>query len=286
MKANMISRTARVVGLAGLTAVLALLLTSCSTPGRRLSGSFENSSSADGGAAAGDVAAARPGADPAYVGFPWVESRPAVGASTAPDSLGWQHYRLPGKQATAYAFSPIDQRLALSATAVSSASILRQNVRAAPETLGKIRFSWKVPALIRGADLTVREAHDSPVRVALAFEGDRSRFSMKNAMLSELALALTGEALPYATLMYVWCNQCTRGGVLVNPRTDRIREIVLESGPEHLGQWQDYERDIRADFALAFGEAPGALVHVGLMTDTDNTRESTTAWYGPISLTP
>lgn len=139
--------------------------------------------------------------------------------------------------------------------------------------------------MIRGADLTQRETHDSSVRVVVAFAGDNAKFPMKNAMLSELAMASTSEPLPYATLMYVWCNQCTHGGVLINPRTDRIRDIVLESGPEHLGQWQAYERDIRADLKPAFGEAPGALVTGGLMTDTDNPRESKIAWCEPISLT-
>jgi Protein of unknown function (DUF3047) len=59
---------------------------------------------------------------------------------------------------------------------------------------------------------------------------------------------------------------------------------VLESGPEHLGRWLDYERDIKADFEKAFGEAPGALVGIGIMTDTDNTRGQAQAWYGPVSL--
>ena len=34
----------------------------------------------------------------------------------------------------------------------------------------------------------------------------------------------------------------------------------------------------------AFGEAPGALIAIGLMTDTDNTRSQAQAWYGTIQL--
>lgn len=205
-------------------------------------------------------------------------------ATEAPALLRWQHYPLPGKQATTYRYEWIDGRHAMQATANMSASMLRQSTSVAPARLGTIRFSWKVPQLIAGADLALRETHDSPVRLVLAFEGDRSRFSMKNSMLSELVLALTGEALPYATLMYVWCNACPQGEVLSNPRTDRIREIALESGPEQLGQWRHYERDIRADFETAFGEPPGALIDIGLMTDTDNTKQNTMAWYGAVSL--
>lgn len=117
-------------------------------------------------------------------------------------------------------------------------------------------------------------------------ELDRAKFSLKNAMLSELSHALTGEPLPYATLMYVWCNTRPAGSVIVNPRTDRIRKMVVESGARHLNQWLDYERDVRADFEKAFGEPPGALLAVGIMTDTDNTHSKVQAWYGPLRLLP
>jgi hypothetical protein len=197
---------------------------------------------------------------------------------------GWHHYRLPGKKLTHYKYERADGRHAIKAKAASSASMLRQSVRVTSQKLRKLNFSWKVPQLIPGADLAQRETHDSPVRVVLVFEGDRSTFSAKNAMLSELARALTGEELPYATLMYVWCNTCKSETALVNPRTDRIREVAIESGPKRLNRWINYQRDIRADYEKAFGEAPGALIDVGIMTDTDNTRQNAVAWYGAISL--
>lgn len=211
-------------------------------------------------------------------------STPTPG-NTAGSAAVWQHYLFPGKRATQYRYQFVDGRHAVAAKAEASASMLRQRLRQAPSALGRINFSWKVPQLIPGADLTRRETHDSPVRLVLVFEGDRSTFSMKNSMLSELARTLTGEEMPYATLMYVWCNECRAGEVMINPRTDRIREMPLESGSAHLGQWRDYERDVRADYLKAFGEPAGALLGVGLMTDTDNTGENTTAWYGPVSLT-
>ena len=149
--------------------------------------------------------------------------------------------------------------------------MLRKTVRVEAADLGQVSFSWKVPALIAGADMMQVHTDDSPVRLVLAFEGDRSKFSVKNAMLSELALTLTGEPLPYATLMYVWGTDRAPGSIIEGHRTDRIRKLVLESGPQQLGRWIDYERDIKADFEKAFGEAPGALVGIGIMTDTDNT---------------
>ncbi len=200
------------------------------------------------------------------------------------DRLGWQHYKLPGKQASEYTFARHDGRDAILVTALASASLLRQQVNIAPEDLEQIKFSWKVPELIAQADLGLRDNADSPVRIVLAFEGDRSKFSAKNALLSELANTLTGEPLPYATLMYVWCNTRVPGSVIISPRTDRIRKIVVESGAKNLDMWMDYERNIRADYEKAFGEPPGALRGIAIMTDTDNTRTKTRAWYGKLGL--
>lgn len=84
----------------------------------------------------------------------------------------------------------------------------------------------------------------------------------------------------------MWSNQREVGSVVANPRTDRIRKLVVESGQGRLGQWLDYERDIRADCRRVFGEEPGRLLAVGLMTDTDNTRSSVQTWYGPVSFEP
>ncbi len=196
----------------------------------------------------------------------------------------WQTYHLPGKKRTRYSKVRMDGRDAMLAVADSSASMLRKKIRVNAKDLQQVKFSWKVPQLIDSANLTLRETDDSPVRLVLAFEGDRSKWSAKNAMLSDLSQAVTGEELPYATLMYVWSNQSAPGTVIHNPRTDRIRKIVVESGSKNLNQWMDYERDIKADFQRAFGEAPGALVGLAIMTDTDNTRSQCKAYYGPVSV--
>ena len=200
------------------------------------------------------------------------------------DKPQWQHYRLPGKQASKYTFARLQGRDAMAVTATSSASLLRQKLRIEPQDLAQIKFSWKVPELIAMADLAVRENADSPVRIVLVFEGDRSKLSAKNAMLSELAHTMTGEPLPYATLMYVWCNTRAPGTVITSTRSDRIRKMVVESGTNNINMWMDYERNIRADYEKAFGEAPGALVGIGIMTDSDNTRTTTRAWYGQVKL--
>jgi Protein of unknown function (DUF3047) len=207
------------------------------------------------------------------------ESQPPEGKSF---SAGWRHFPLPGKTATLYSFTKQHGREALTAKAGVSASMMRREVNIYPANLGDVSFSWHVPQLMASADLAERDLDDAPVRIVLAFEGDKSQFSAKNAMLSELAQMMTGEPLPYATLMYVWCNKRPAGSVVINARTDRIRSVVVESGEKNLRQWLDYRRNIQTDFEKAFGEKPGKLLSVAVMTDSDNTKSHIVAAYGDV----
>jgi hypothetical protein len=196
----------------------------------------------------------------------------------------WHPVLLPGKRATDYALELKDGRLAVAARADRSASLWRRNVRVPPQALGAVEFSWWVQALIPGADVQQAEHADAPARVIFAFTGDSSKLSARNQAMFELARVLTGEEPPYATLMYVWDDKAPVESVIVNARSDRVRKIVVESGPAHLRQWRNYRRDLAADFRRAFGEAPGVLVGIAVMTDADNTQSRAETWYGPITL--
>lgn len=206
---------------------------------------------------------------------------PAVAASRP--VADWEPVKLPGKRLTRYSRETVEGRAVWRADAEQSASMWRRRWHVPAAELGHIRFSWKVDQLIAGAALGQADHDDAPARIVVAFDGDHGRLSPKNRMLFELADSLTGERPPYATLMYVWSDGLTAPeSVLHSPRTDRIRKIVLESGPQHLGQWRLHRRDLAADYQRAFGEAPGDVLGIALMTDSDNTQGSATAWYGDI----
>lgn len=203
---------------------------------------------------------------------------------TPPNEMGWQPFALPGKRVVVFEPVTVSDRPALRVRADSSVSILRQRFEPALLRPGRIAFAWRVDALPDGANLSSADASDSPVGVVLGFEGDRARWTPKMHRLSEMSRLLTGEELPYATLIYVWGNTEAPGSVVANPRTDRIRKLVLDSGKRDLGVWREHVRDVQADFRLAFGEEPGPLRVVALMTDTDNTGSALTAWYGSMRL--
>ena len=191
---------------------------------------------------------------------------------------------LPGKRNEPFEPTRALGQDALRVQANNSVSILRQRFANGLTGVERLAFSWKVDTLPVNADLRDSQAEDAPVRIVLAFGGDRSLLSARSHRLSELSRLLTGEELPYATLAYVWSTQEPLETVVHNPRTDRIRKLVVETGDQSLGQWLRYDRDVRLDFIRAFGEEPGPLLAVALMTDTDNTSSELQAWYGRLQL--
>jgi hypothetical protein len=199
-----------------------------------------------------------------------------------PDSVDWHDFPIPGKRSSRYLRVQKGGRLAYEAQADRSASMWRQRLDIPPERLGEVTFSWWVDRLLPQANVAEIEREDAVARVIFGFDGDRSRLSARTRAMFELAEMLTGEEPPYATLMYVWDTRLPVDTVVTNPRSDRIRKWVLDSGPSQLGRWRDHRRPLAQDFQTAFGEPPGRLMSVALMTDADNTQGSARTWYGPL----
>lgn len=150
----------------------------------------------------------------------------------------------------------------------------------------EVEFSWWLPQTISNADLRQAESADSPARVVFAFGGDTSKLSLRTRLQFQLAESLMGEEPPYATLMYVWDNREELETVLPGGRSDRVRKIVVERGQANLRRWLTYRRPLMADFQRAFGEPPGRLIGIALLTDTDNTGSKAEACYGDVIVRP
>jgi hypothetical protein len=186
------------------------------------------------------------------------------------------------KKPTRYELVDYDGRTVVRARAQASASGLAHHLRLDPGTYPLLHWRWKVAELIPDADNTRKHTEDSPVRVVVSFDGDHDSLPLEDRMFFDNIRLLTGQQLPYATLMYIWENRAPKDSVIPNLHTSRIRMIVAESGNDKVGSWQEVKRNIRADFVRAFGEAPGRIIGVAIMTDTDNTGGNVRAYYGDI----
>jgi len=168
--------------------------------------------------------------------------------------------------------------------AEQSASGLKQRLDVTPSDRPLIAWRWRVVELITGADNQDRYSEDAPARMMLFFDGDRAKLPAREQILMETAHMLTGQELPYATLMYVWENRFVAETLLRNSFTDQVKMIVVGTGRDRIGTWKSFQRNYVDDYRRVFGAEPGRLVGIGIMTDTDNTGESVEAYYGDIEL--
>ena len=196
---------------------------------------------------------------------------------------GWRKWTLSKfKKPTEYKLVDYAGRTVVQARARSSASGLVHPLKLDPANYPVLTWRWKVNELIPSADNTKKHAEDSPARIVVSFAGDIDALPIDDRMFFDNIRLLTGQQLPYATLMYIWENRARAGTVIPNLHTSRIKMIVAESGREKLGAWQEVTRNVIEDFRRAFGEEPGEIIAVGIMTDTDNTGENAHAYYGDI----
>lgn len=206
------------------------------------------------------------------------------------------------KKQTQYQLVSEQDKTVLHAYAPSASSGLMQYVSINPAIKPWLNWQWKVGSLIQTAAVnqtatanqtaavnqtaTANQGvtEDSPARLILGFDGDKDTLSFSDQILFETARVFTGYDFPYATLMYIWDSHTPVGTILTSNRSSRIKMLVVANSAAGIGEWQVFTRNIVEDFQRAYGEAPGKLIGVGVLTDTDNMGQTVEAWYGDIRL--
>lgn len=145
-----------------------------------------------------------------------------------------------------------------------------------------LTWRWKVSRILVKADMEEKAGDDFAGRVYVFFDVPLESLSFVERSKIRVARLIAGSDVPTAALCYVWDNKHRVGHTAWSPYSDRVRKIVLQSGPEHVGQWMSESRDVAADFKEAFGMAAPAVTGVAVGNDTDNTGESVTTWYGDV----
>lgn len=157
------------------------------------------------------------------------------------------------------------QGTVIQATARASVAGLTRKLEIDPQQYPFVTWSWKVSATLDMADLTRKESDDSPARLMVSFGRDYSKGGR-----------------PEGTLCYVWATDEVKGSFTLNPYSPDIMVIVVASGEEKIGTWQQYRRNLVDDYHRAFGEPPKKIRAVTLLSDTDNTGAQVDAWYGSV----
>ncbi|HEY6240899.1 MAG TPA: DUF3047 domain-containing protein [Burkholderiales bacterium] len=185
-----------------------------------------------------------------------------------------------------YALVDSGPDVVLEGRADGSASGYYRRIRIDPGHYPVVEWRWRVMQSPAKLDPRVPSRDDSPARVIVAFHGDVKRLDIGERFALRLYTALTGEKMPYAVIMYSSSSDAPVGTISPSIPTGMIQTIVVETGGGHVGEWRELRRNVLEDYRRAFGEEPGDIVAVGVMTDASNTREKASAEYGDISFRP
>lgn len=191
------------------------------------------------------------------------ESANDTGYSRAVNMMRWQERIF--KNSTVYRSVILDGERVLRGEADGSASALYQNHDIDLRRTPYIHWRWRAEsALPPGPSERQKEGDDYVTRLYVVRNGGLAFWRTK-------------------AIIYVWSNSQPVGTTWDNPYAGpEVRMWAVDTGTEHVGQWREHVRDIRADWFHAFGEQINSVDGLALMTDTDNSGLFARAWYADI----
>jgi len=183
---------------------------------------------------------------------------------------------------TVYTLVKDEETLVVKAVSEASSSGLTREITIDPKEYPIIQWRWKVTNIYKQGDVSKKEGDDYPARIYITFEYDPSQVGFFEKAKFETARMLYGQYPPSGAINYIWESKAPKGTLVPNPYTDRAMMIVVESGAERINRWITEERNVYEDYKKAFGKEPPRISGVAIMTDSDNTKESATSYYGDI----
>jgi hypothetical protein len=175
---------------------------------------------------------------------------------------GWTSKSFKGE--TEYLLGQDEGQACLVATSHGTASGLVYKIEYDPEKYPVITWKWKIDKIIESGDATKKSGDDYAARLYVIFP---SPFFVGTK-----------------TINYIWANRLPKGTAVPSPYTKNDFMVSVESGSENTGKWLTESRNVFEDYKRYFGKSPKKVGAVAIMTDTDDTKESASAKYGPISI--
>jgi len=204
-------------------------------------------------------------------------------ADTQNENATWDIMGVQSENLTKYELvSDTDGQHIIKAKSNTAAGGLIYKKRIDPHEYPIIEWRWKVDGVIENGNLYKKEGDDYPARIYITFDYDKSNLSLGDRMKYEAIKTFTSYNVPLRAINYIWANKAEPRTIAPNPFTDWVYMIALQSGNEKSGQWIIQTRNILEDYRKAFGEDPPDITGIAIMTDSDNTGGSATAYYGDI----
>jgi len=183
---------------------------------------------------------------------------------------------------TQYTLEQQGENRVLKAVSLASASGLYKELDLDLKTYPILSWRWRVENTIQKGDERSKDGDDYAARVYVTFQYESEKASMWEKTKYEAYRLLYGEYPPAGSLNYIWANKLEKGAVIDSAYTDRSKMVAVRSGAQGIGRWHAEQRNVYEDYRMFFGKEPPPPAAIAIMTDTDNTGESATAYYDDI----
>ena len=193
----------------------------------------------------------------------WAAEEIVVGAFSEGELSGWETEVFKGE--TRYTLVDVDGQNVLKADADASASGLFKKMKIDLTQTPCLSWRWKVDSALDGLDETTKVGDDYAARVYVVIS--TGPFFWQTRAIS-----------------YVWSGAHAVGDEWPNAYTDKATMVALHSGNALAGEWVEETRNLLADVQRFVGPEITTANAVALMSDTDDSQLSATAYYGDIRL--
>lgn len=184
-----------------------------------------------------------------------------VGKFSQADKSGWENHSFEGH--TSYELVQDGDITVLKAESNASASGLINRTRIDLAKTPYLNWQWKVDKSLYRLAETLKEGDDFAARIYIIVDGGVFFWN---------TLALN----------YVWSSSQPINSLWDNPFTSNAKMIAVQTGNKNSNQWQTEKKNIRKDLRKAYGKDIRIIDAIAIMTDTDNSGQKATAYYGDI----
>jgi Protein of unknown function (DUF3047) len=133
-----------------------------------------------------------------------------------------------------------------------------------PKNQPRLKWRWRVHEIPKGADERVKGKHDAAAQVYVVFDNQTRPRVVK----------------------YTWSSSLPVGAQFTSPLYSRNKGIVRRSGQPDSKRWYEEEANFFEDYKKLFGEEPGKVQGIAILTSSDATKTVAAADYDDFVLLP
>ena len=165
---------------------------------------------------------------------------------------------------TNYQLTQLNDKQVLKAESQSSASGLFKEQKIDLQKTPVLNWQWRIESHLGKINEQSKEGDDYSARIYVLVDGGWAFWKTK-------------------AINYVWSSNTSKGTVWPNAFAgNSAMMIAVRSSKDDTHTWYHEKRNIKKDLQEHFGTDFQYIDAVAIMTDTDNTKGSATAYYGDI----